>query len=214
MMTAEMPFKFIQMKVKFTHLSHEGEDLDYFSRMDLLRYNTYMNAHTAYYNDVEAVTPVQPLKIVGLLRGMIANMIGVGALKDKNAEKKLPLFSYDMFNGAFNPKFLAWIGEDGYPVIVPCFQLRAPDRGKLTFTLSQFGNQLKTIPEGAHVCAFGMNFEREMNVVKGTVVEWTKKRGVDFAVIDVTEVYNCQPPIPGVVYPEKDFRPKVTEYTL
>ncbi len=214
MMTAEMPFKFIQLKVKYTHLSKEGEDLDYFSRMDLLRYNTYMNAHTAYYSDVESVTPVRPLGLGGIVRGILANMIGVGALRDKNAEKKLPPFSYSIFNGPINPKFLSWIGNDGFPLIIPCFQLRAPDRGKLTFTLSQFGSELKKIPVGTHVCAFGMNMEREMNVINGTIVEWTKKRGVDFAIIQIDEVYNCQPPIPGVIYPEIDSRPKVTSFKL
>ncbi|MBN2157352.1 MAG: hypothetical protein JW776_15005 [Candidatus Lokiarchaeota archaeon] len=214
MMTAEMPFKFIQTKVKFTHLSKEGEDLDYFSRMDLLRYNTYMNAHTAYYNDVIAVTPVRLLGLGGIVKGIIANMIGVGALRDKNAEKKLPVLPFELFNGPINPKFLSWIDEDGYPIIIPCFQLRAPDRGKLSFTLSQFGEELKKIPLGAHISAFAMNMEMENIMVNGRLVEWKKKRGVNFATIDIDEVYNSMPPLPGLIYPTLDSRPKVTSFKL
>ena len=211
MMTADMPFKFIQAKVKFTHLSKEGEDLDYFSRMDLLRYNTYMNAHTAYYSDVVAVTPVRPLGLGGIVGGILANMVAVGGLKDKNAEKKLPLLPYKLFNGPINPKFLSWIDEDGYPVIIPCFQLRAPDRGKLSFTLSQFGDELKKIPIGAHVSAFAMNMEMEMNMVNGRLVEWRKDK---YGIIEIDEIYNNQPPLPGLIYPKIDSRPKVTSFKL
>jgi hypothetical protein len=211
MMTAEMPFKFIQAKVSYTHLSKEGEDLDYFSRMDLLRYNTYMNAHTAYYSDVVAVTPVRNLGLGGIVGGILANMVKVGGLKDKNAEKKLAPLPFKLFNGPINPKFLSWIDTDGYPVIIPCFQLRAPDRGKLSCTLSQFGEEIKKIPVRAHVSAFAMNMEMENIMVNGTLTEW---RNDKIGIIEIDEVYNSQPPLPGLIYPKIDSRPKITSFKL
>jgi len=214
MMTAAIPFKFIQAKVKFDYLLKDGEDLDYFSRMDLLRYNTYMNAHTAYYNDVVAATPVRDLKLGGIVKGLLANMIGLGTLKDKSAEKKLPPLPYKLFNGPINPKFISWIDSDGYPVILPCFQMRAPDRSKLSFTLSQFGKELSQIPIGNHVAVFAMSFEMENILVNGRLVEWVKKSGIEFGIIEIDEIYNSMPPIPGVVYPKLDSRPKITSFEL
>ncbi|MHA1112181.1 MAG: pyridoxamine 5'-phosphate oxidase family protein [Promethearchaeota archaeon] len=211
MMTAEMPFKFIQIKAEYTHLSKEGEDLDYFSRMDLLRYNTYMNAHTAYYSDVIAASPVRALGLGGIVKGILANMVGIGALKDKNAEHKLPVLPFGLFNGPINPKFISWIDTDGFPVILPCFQLRAPDRGKLSFTLSQFSDELKKIPVGAHVSAFAMNMEMESIMVNGKLVEWRKDK---IGIIEIDEIYNSMPPLAGLIYPKIDSRPKVTSFKL
>ncbi|MFX0155789.1 MAG: hypothetical protein ACFE9Q_14805, partial [Candidatus Hodarchaeota archaeon] len=55
-MTAEAPFKFIQVKADFTHTKSEGEDLEYFNRLDFFRYLTYINVYKVFYNNVVAVT--------------------------------------------------------------------------------------------------------------------------------------------------------------
>ncbi|MHA1871526.1 MAG: hypothetical protein ACTSXF_11300, partial [Promethearchaeota archaeon] len=51
-MNAEPPFIFARAKGEFQYKEVGGEDCDYFSRKPLLRYMTYMNVHTVYYNRV------------------------------------------------------------------------------------------------------------------------------------------------------------------
>ena len=213
MMTAQMPFRFIQAKVDFEYLKREGEDVEKFSRMEFIRYNTYMNIHTAYYNTVRAVTPVRNLSLLGILKGLCVNLIGSSGAKIKKPEKKLPLFSYDLFNAKIGPKFLCYIDPaDGYPIIIPCFQIRAPDPSRLVFTLSQFKEDLLQIPEASHVAAYAMNFETMSSLVNGSFTGFQKFRGIKYGIIEIDEVYNTMPPLPGVIYPQLQTRPKVTVF--
>ncbi|MHA1265036.1 MAG: hypothetical protein ACTSRS_07340 [Candidatus Helarchaeota archaeon] len=215
MMTAEMPFQFIQVKVDFDYLTHEGEDIEKFSRMEFIRYNTYLNIHTVYYNIVKAVTPVRNLSILGILRGILANIIGGGGPKAKDPTTKLPSVAFQLFNAKIGPKFISYVDPtDSYPVIIPCFQLRAPDRSRLAFTLSQFKEDLLHIPPEAPVAAFAMNFETISNHVNGIFTGFQKSRGITYGIIEIEEVYNSMPPLAGVVYPQIQTRPKVTEFSL
>ena len=47
-MTAEMPFKFIQVKAEFSHTTSEGEDLEHFNKSQLMRYFTYVSSCDTY----------------------------------------------------------------------------------------------------------------------------------------------------------------------
>ncbi|MFW9876622.1 MAG: hypothetical protein ACFFG0_26300, partial [Candidatus Thorarchaeota archaeon] len=60
-MTAEPPFKFIQVKAKFDHSKTEGVDLEYFNRSDFMRYFTYINVYKVFYNKVISVTSIRDL---------------------------------------------------------------------------------------------------------------------------------------------------------
>jgi len=74
-MTASMPFKFLQVKADFTHITKEGKDLEHFNQTQLMRYFTYVRVHTAYYSDVVAATPVRDLPLFGVVKGIIKDMI-------------------------------------------------------------------------------------------------------------------------------------------
>jgi len=213
MMTAEMPFRFIQAKVEFEYLKREGEDVEKFSRMEFIRYNTYMNIHTAYYNRVIAVTQVRNLSLLGIFKGLLVNIVGSSGPKVKNPDQKLPQFAYALFNAKIGPKFICYIDPaDGYPLIIPCFQLRAPDPSRLVFTLSQFKEELLQIPTESHVAAFALNLETMSNLVNGTFTGFQKTRGIKYGIIEIDEVYNTMPPLPGVIYPKLQIRPKVTVF--
>jgi len=213
MMTAEMPFRFIQAKIDFEYLKREGEDVEKFSRMEFIRYNTYMNIHTAYYNKVKAVTPVRNLNLLGILTGLLVNLIGSGGAKLKTAEKKLPRVVSNLFNAKIGPKFLCYLDPtDGYPVIIPCFQIRAPDPSRLVFTLSQFKADLLQIPIDSHVAVFAMDFETVSTHINGIFKGFKKFRGIKYGIIEIDEVYNTMPPLAGIIYPKIQTRPKITVF--
>ncbi|MHA1784477.1 MAG: hypothetical protein ACTSVY_08705 [Candidatus Helarchaeota archaeon] len=214
-MTATMPFRFVQAKVEFTHDKIGGEDCEYFSRLPLLRYATYFNVWRSFYNDVKSVGPVRNLNLLTLIKGMLISSIAKGGAKSKNAETKLQDFGFNLFNGPINPKFLSYIDpSDNFPVTIPCFQIRAPDRSKLIFTLSQFKEDLLEIPEESKVAVFGLNFDYENLLIKGIFIGFQKFRGIKCGIIEIEEIYNSMPPHPGTMYPKLQVREKVTDFHL
>jgi hypothetical protein len=214
-MTAEMPFKYLQVKVDFAYTSKEGEDLEFFNKSNLMRYFTYVRVHTAYYNDIKAVSQVKNLPLLGVIMGILKNMIGKGGAKTKLAEKRLNVIGYNLFKAPIAVRVISYIDpKDQYPIMIPCLQLQAADHNRLVFPLTVAKEDLQAIPTNIKVTVFGMNFEFANQVVKGTYTGIKKFRGIKFGVIEIEEIYNGAPPIMGTIYPELETRPKVTEFTL
>ncbi len=214
-MTAEMPFKFLQAKVEFSHTSKEGEDLEHFNKTELMRYNVYIRVHTAYYNKIIAVTPVRNLPLSGIISGILKDMIGKGGAKTKLEEKRLGVIGYNLFRAPIAVRVISYIDpSDGYPVMIPCIQLQAADHNRLVFPPSILKQDLYQIPVNSKVAVFGMNFDFVNQVVKGTFTGFKKFRGIKFGVIEIEEIYNSCPPIVGKIYPEIKTIPKITEFNL
>jgi hypothetical protein len=213
-MTAEMPFKFVQVKVDFDHTTTEGEDLEHFNQSDLMRYFTYVRVHTAYYNKLVKTTEIRDLPLLGIVMGIIKDMIGKGAAKTKLDEKRLNVIGYNLFKAPIAVRAISYIDTDGYPVIIPCIQLQAADHNRLVFPTSVLKDDLMKIPPNSKVAVFGMNFDFANQLVKGTYLGFKKFRGIKFGVIEIEEIYNSAPPIVGKIYPKIETVPKVTEFKL
>ncbi|TFG03282.1 MAG: hypothetical protein EU542_02900 [Promethearchaeota archaeon] len=214
-MTAEMPFKFVQVKAHFSHTSKEGSDLEHFNKSQLMRYFTYVRTHTAYYNDIISATSVRDLPLLGIIKGLLKTLIGRDGAKTKLPEKRLNVVGYKLFRDMIAVRVISYIDpNDGYPVMIPVIQLQAADHNRLVFPPSVLKDNLLNIPINAKVAVFGMNFEFVNQVVKGTFVGYKRYRGVKLGVIDIEEIYNSCPPVTGIIYPELETRPKVEEFTL
>ncbi|MBY8988453.1 MAG: hypothetical protein KGD61_08360, partial [Candidatus Lokiarchaeota archaeon] len=202
-MTANMPFKFIQVKANFTHTTKEGEDLENFNQTQLMRYFTYVRVHTAYYNDIVATTSVRDLSLFGTVKGIIKDLLGKGGAKTKLEEKRLNVFGYKLFSAPIAVRVIAYIDpSDGYPVMIPCIQLQAADHNRLVFPPSVLKEDLYRIPLMSKVAVFGMNFDFANQIVKGTFSGFHKFRGIKFGVINIEEIYNSCPPVVGKIYPK------------
>ncbi|MFW9819222.1 MAG: hypothetical protein ACFFE5_06390 [Candidatus Thorarchaeota archaeon] len=214
-MTADMPFKFLQLKIDFTHTATEGEELEFFNNSDLFRYFTYYRVHTAYYNNVVASTPIRDLSLFGIVKGIIKNVIGKGGAITKLKEKRLNVIGYDLFTATIGIRAIGYVDpSDGYPIIIPCIQLQAADHNRLVFPPSVLREDLYNIPINAKVAVFGMNFDFASQVVKGTFTGFQKYRGIKFGVIEIEEIYNSSPLVVGKIYPEIETLPKVTKFEL
>jgi len=206
-MTAEMPFRFLQIKADLDYCSTEAEDAVDFNQTDLFRYNVYMRVYKTYYNRINASRGVRDIKLFGIVKGIVANLFGKRKFLTGKEEDRLPEFGMKLFNGLVYPKFIAYLDPtDGYPVIIPCFQARALEHKTIIFTLSQFKDDLLKIPAEAKVAVYVMDFETETMLIKGTYKGIIKSHGV----IDIEQVYNSMPPLPGIIYPIKEKREKVT----
>ena len=215
-MNIDMPFKFVQVKADFSHTETEGEDLAYFNKLQLMRYMTYVNLVRAYYEDVVSATQVRPLPLGGIAKGIVKDLIGKGGLKTKLTEKRLNVIGFKIFKGPINPKFIGYIDpSDGYPVVIPCIQLQAVDNNRLVFPVgSALKEDLLQIPVDSKVAVYGATFDLANQHVNGTFTGFQKSRGIKFGVIEIEEIYNSCPPLPGVIYPEIQTRPKVTNFHL
>ena len=214
-MTAEMPFKYLQVKADFSYTSKEGEDLEHFNKSNLMRYFTYVRVHTAYYNAIKKITQVRNLPLMGVIMGILKNMIGKGGAKTKLPEKRLNVIGYKLFKAPIAVRVISYIDpEDNYPLMIPCLQLQAADHNRLVFPLTVAKEDLLKIPQGSNVAVFGMNFDFANQVVKGTFTGFKKYRGIKFGVIDIEEIYNGAPPLMGKIYPEIQTLPKITEFRL
>ena len=113
-----------------------------------------------------------------------------------------------MFNGMIFPKFLAYIDEDGFPVIIPVFQARSVERKRIVVPYSQFKKDLQKVPIGAKVSIFVLDFETVSQMIKGIFTHIKKNR----MIIDVDFVYNSMPPHMGEIYPNKPKLQKITQF--
>jgi hypothetical protein len=214
-MTGDMPFKILQLKAKFSHIETDGEDIDYFNNTKLMRYFTYLNIFKVYYGDVVAALPIRKLPLGGIFVGILKSMIGKGGAKTNLSEKRLNMLGYKLFKGPINPKFIAYVDpSDGYPVIVPCIQLTAPDHNRLIFPPSALKEDLEAIPVDSKVAVLSLNLDLAGQLVKGTFIGFKKFRKIRFGVIEIEEIYNSVPPLPGVYYPKLSIRQKVTDFHL
>lgn len=208
-MTAEMPFKFIQIKADYEYSSTEAVDAEDFNTTNLFRYNVYMRVYRTYYNKVKNATRIRDIPLMGIVRGIIRNLFGKAKHKTGRIDKRLPDFGMKLFNGPIFPKFIAYIDpSDGYPVIIPCFQARAIEHKTIIFPLTQFKEDLLKIPEDSKIAIFVMDFETETMLTKGTYKGIHNSRGI----MEIEQVYNSMPPKPGYIYPEKEIVTKVTEF--
>ncbi len=212
-MTAQPPFKFIQVKADFTHTKTKGEDLDYFNRSEFFRYFTYINVYKVFYNKVIAVTPIRNLPPSSIPRKIIRTIRKEA--KTGLEEKRLNVIGYKLFSDPIGVRAIAYIdSSDGYPLIIPNLQINTVDYNRLYFPLAASKEDLLQIPVNSKVAVIGANFDMASQVVKGTFTSIQKVEDIEFGLIDIEEIYNSSPPITGKIYPEIETRPKVTKFIL
>lgn len=212
-MTAETPFKFIQVKANFSHTETEGEDMEYFNKSDFMRYFTYVTIYKVYYNNIVAATPIRELPFGGISRKITKEIIK--SAKTELGEKKLNIIGYKLFTNPIGIRALSYIDpSDGYPIIIPHLQLQAVDHNRLYFPLTALKEDLLKIPVNSKVAVFAANFDMASQVVKGTFTGLYNVGETEYGLIEIEEVYNSSPPLTGRIYPDLETRPKVSKFTL
>ncbi|WP_457559092.1 hypothetical protein [Candidatus Harpocratesius sp.] len=208
-MTAEMPFRFLQIKADLDYISNEGEDAVDFNQMSLFRYNTYMRIYKVYFNKVKSARKCRKISLWGIIKGILSNLNPFRYRgKTGTTEMRVGAVGKRLFSGLIFPKFISYIDNDGYPVIIPCFQARIVENKRIIIPFSQFSNDLHQIPAGAKVSMFAMDFETVTQMIKGTYLGVQKKMGI----VDIEVVYNSMPPKVGEIYPNKAKMGKITEF--
>ena len=115
----------------------------------------------------------------------------------------------NLFNQLDALKFLAYIGQNGFPRIIPVIQCQASDSRRLVFSSLAFHDELQTIATNTTVGIFGLNLKMQSVFVRGVFRGFSRYRGITLGVLDIDWVYNSMPPKQGQIYPEIALEPVV-----
>ena len=185
----------------WTHLLKEGREYEIYNKQPMFRYNTYFGINTVHYLDLIQTTPGQKLPLRSLVVSALLTRLAKGGAARANAKKALTPFGIKLFNGLDSLKFLSYIGEEGFPVIIPVFQCQASDSHRLAFHPGAFGDELALLKPGMTLSVFCMTLEMEDVLARGIFNGYSRNRGVKLGTLDIDWVYNSMPPNHGQIYP-------------
>lgn len=187
-------------KATFTHTARQGPDYDAYNNIPMFRYNAYFGIHTVYYMDLVTHTGRQVLPMGQVIFAAVQTMLA-RTLARKTQTSVLNLWTRRLFNKLDNLKFVAYVGDDGYPIIIPAIQTQALDAGRVIFAAGAFGDELRAIPKGSSLAVFGMTLDMEDVLLRGTFEGIQRIAGVSCGTVAVDWVYNPMPPTAAQIYP-------------
>jgi hypothetical protein len=166
----------------------------------MFRYNAYFGIHTVYYMDLIEQTGKRPLPMTAIILAAIKTM-ATKFFFNKKKEPILNPWTQSLFNKLDNLKFLAYVAEDGFPVILPVIQAQAAGSQNLIFSTGAFTKEIKAIPKGVPMALFGLCLDMTDVLTRGTYqgLRWVGPH--QCGVMAVDWVYNPMPPIAQQIYP-------------
>jgi len=199
-------------KARWTHLKKEGPEYERYNEIPMFRYNTYFGINTVHYLDLIETSESESLPMPQIILSAILTRLAKGSAAAGNEERVLKPFAETLFNKLDSLKFIAYVGSDGFPEIVPVIQCQAADSRRLAFSTPAFGNELKSIPNGAQVAVFCLTMGMEDVLIRGTFQGYSRFQLLKLGIIDIEWVYNSMPPAHGQIYPEVELKPVVDFY--
>ena len=188
-------------KAIWTHLKKEGPEYETYNNQPMFRYNTYFGINTVHYFDLTQTTPGSLLPLASVVKSALLTKMAKGSAAKGNSERVLSYFGENLFNGLDSIKFLSFIGDDGFPVIIPVIQCQASDSSRLAFHPGAFGAELNMLKSGMTVSVFCLTMQMEDVLVRGIFNGYSRYRGVTLGTLDIDWVYNSMPPNHGRIYP-------------
>ena len=191
----------------FTGSAASGPEYEYYNHVPMFRYNAYFGIHTVYYFDLVSHTGKQPLPMNRVAFAAIQTLLARSLAIKSRGEPVLNPWTRAFLNKLDNLKFLAFIGPDGYPQIIPAIQTQSLDARRVIFSTSVYGAALRDIPTGAPLAVFGMALTMEDVLLRGRFLGYHRIAGIRTGAVEVDWVYNPMPPVPGQIYPALPLAP-------
>ena len=178
-----------RLKGDFVEFQRTGPYVERQMSSSLLRYNAYTGVRDAGVIRVRSVEGTFAISKLQVARDFALARLAA-LMPHQNGGITLPLAVRREFARMVAVKVLAWIGEDGYPNVVPMLSLQPA--GEQHLACWQGSSRLASPPADALVAANILTFEAISYQAKG---RWSA-RGRQGA-IAVQEVYAGGPPSPG-----------------
>jgi hypothetical protein len=194
-------------KATFTHTAQQGAEFEMYNSTAMFRYNAYFGVHTVYYMDLVEHSGRQELPMGQVIRSAVKTLTARGLSGEHSTKDVLNPWTRGLLNNLDNLKFLAHIGSDGYPVIVPIIQAQAASAEQIIFSTGAYKDELEAIPQGTTVAIFGMSLDMEDVLVRGQFQGFRRVAGIRCGSVQVKWVYNPMPPKPQQIYPPTVLEP-------
>jgi len=189
-------------KACFTHTAKVGPEYENFNNLPMFRYNAYFGIHTVYYMDLVELIGRQDLPMKKVVSAALQTVIARN-LARKSKQQIITPWTRSLFNKLDNLKFLSYIGQDGFPVVLPAIQTQVLDGECVLFSTGVFGEELREIPQGVPMAVFGLSFSMEDVLLRGIFKGVSRVGGIQCGAVDINWVYNSMPPVPQQIYPPR-----------
>jgi len=198
-------------KARWTHKKTDGPEYEIYNDIPMFRYNAYFGINTVHYLDLVETYGEEKLPMAKIIPAAITTKLAKGAAATSGHQRILKPFAENLFNQLDSLKFLAYVGEDGFPIIIPAIQCQASDSGRIVFSMLPYYDELQAIEAGTSLAILGINLKMQSVLVRGTFQGFRKYRFTTMGVLDIDWVYNSMPPSHGQIYPEVPME-AVTEF--
>ena len=193
-------------KASYNHSEKSGQEYDYYNNVPMFRYNAYFGVHTVYYLDLVSHTGKIPLPMNKIIFAAVKTMAARTLGKKQGKQPVLNTWTRAFVDKIDNLKFLSFIGDDGFPVIIPAIQTQSLDSQHVLFSTSVYPDELVAIPPGAPLAVFNMALTMEDVLLRGRYQGIKRMGGVKAGVVEVDWVYNPMPPVTGQIYPPVELK--------
>ena len=194
-------------KADFTHTAQQGKEFDIYNNTVMFRYNAYFGVHTVYYMDLIEHYGRESLPMGGIVVAALQTIVATTLGRNKGPVQALNPWTRGLLRQIDTLKFLAYVGQDGYPVIVPAVQAQPFGGGRVIFSILAYKNELAAIPKDTPMAVFGMSLEMEDVLMRGVFCGIRRVGGFRCGVVEVDWVYNSMPPVPQQIYPPVGIEP-------
>jgi hypothetical protein len=190
-------------KARWTHGTREGEDFEAYNRKPLFRYNSYFGIHTVHHAEVVEVGPRERLSVPRIAAGTLLAAAARPAAAIGAGPHALIPWAEDLVNRMSCLKFVSWIGDDGYPVVVPAVPGAVAGGRRMVLAATVHGRELARIPRGAPVAVLALDLNMESVLVRGRFDGWrgAPSLGAALGTFTIDWVYNSMPPRQGPIWP-------------
>jgi hypothetical protein len=193
-------------KARWTHALHQtGEDHAAYNDAPMFRYNAYFGIHTVHYLDLVETYGREKLPLLSIGLAQLLTMAGRTAPAEQ--DRVMIPWAERLFNRLSAVKFLTYVGEDGFPVIIPLIQAGSEGSRRIVFSTAAYGQELATLEPGTKTAVFALTMDMEDVLVRGDFQGFQRSRGARVGRIELDWVYNSMPPKQGQVYPMPPLTP-------
>jgi len=196
-------------KALWTHLETEGEDYETYNQKPMFRYNAYFGIHTVHSMNLVETYGKERLPLARIVLASLATRAARAGARAAEKDPVMKPWAQGLFNRMDTLKFLGYVGDGGFPTLIPVIQCQAAGPRRLAFSPLPYREELAAIKEGTQVAVFGMSMQMEDVLVRGTFLGYDRVRFQRLGVIELEWVYNSMPPVPGQIYPPIDLEPVV-----
>jgi hypothetical protein len=194
-------------KARYTRRIKVGPEYDFYNNIPMFRYNAYFGVHTVYYMELVSHTGESSLPMNRIIFAAIQTTLARTLRKKPNGKRILNDWTRAFVNKIDNLKFLSYVGEDGYPVIIPAIQTQSLDAQRVLFATSVYTDEFEAIPAGKDIAVFAMALTMEDVLLRGKYMGLHRMAGIKVGIVEVDWIYNPMPPVPAQIYPATRIKP-------